>query len=165
MRTLALLAVFVGGCGPLTYPMVDRLEPESQAQVDAAWENMLSPPGRLDRTLLLDTLLCMQAHHHGVDRLDLVSEKRVGQGRVVMTVRFDRERPEFDEYVVAYLDEQGREARRERYTPGEIRERMEFFQRRSCLVGEEGHAHCDPEECRQCETRMQEIQAATQPAQ
>ena len=102
---LVAVCLFVVGChGPLTKPMVDRLDEETQQKVDDAWLNMFTPPDRLDRTLLLDVILSGQLHQYGVDYLRLVSEKHVGDGLVVMEVRYDREDPAFDEFSVSYVD-------------------------------------------------------------
>jgi hypothetical protein len=66
---------------------------------------------------------------------------------------------------VAFIDEQGFEQRRERYSPGEITERLQFL-----------YDHrCDPTACAQAsqeqqerhrliQARHKEIEAATQPA-
>jgi hypothetical protein len=163
MRNNAILLLILGGCGPLTQPMVERLPPEEQKHVDDAWQNMFSPPDRLDRTLLLDVLITQQAHQRGVDRLDLVSEKCVGKGRAVMTVRFDRQHPEFDEFTIAYLDDQGRELRRERYSSAEIQERIHLLFRPSIPESQpvDWQRYEEQEKLRQA--RMNEIEAATQP--
>ena len=79
--TICLLVV---GCGPVTKPMVTRLDEDQQRSVDAAWECMFSPPDRLDSTLLLDVLIANQAHQLGVDSLWLISEKRVSGGLIIM---------------------------------------------------------------------------------
>lgn len=124
----ALLILILGilGChGPLTVPVVERLEPEGQKVVDDSWLNMLSPPQRLDRSLLLDTVVANHFHQHGVDRLNLTSEKDVWGGRVIMTVYYDRAYPAFDSFTVAYIDAQGQERRRERYTFEEVEGRVD----------------------------------------
>jgi hypothetical protein len=119
---LLILGVF--GCqGPLTLPVVERLEPEGQNTVDQSWLNMLSPPERLERSLLLDVLVTNYFYERGVDRLNLTSEKDVWGGRVVMTVYYDRAHPTFDNFTVAYIDAQGHERRRERYTFEEVKDR------------------------------------------
>ncbi len=130
MRLVMMMTVgiLIAGChGPLSKPMVDRLDEETQKKVDDAWVNMVSPPDRLERTLLLDCVLCSQLHQFGVDRLQLVSEKNVKDGLIVMEVRFDREAPEFDEFTITYLDGSGREVRRERFARDEIQERIDFL--------------------------------------
>lgn len=125
---LTAICLFVVGCrGPLTKPMVDRLGEETQQKVDDAWANMFAPPDRLDRILMLDVILSGQLHQFGVDYLRLVSEKHVGEGLVVMEVRYDREDPMFDEFTVAYLDREGYEVRRERFTREEVEERIDFL--------------------------------------
>ncbi|MCK4660595.1 MAG: hypothetical protein KAV82_13825 [Phycisphaerae bacterium] len=162
------MGLSVIGCGPLTAPMVVRLNDEYQQKVDEAWVNMFSPPGRLDRALLLDVLLCNQFHQLGVDRLRLVSEKRVGEGLAVMEVRFDRNDPTFDDFTIAYLDGEGYEVRRERYPRGEIEERIKFLlgpiafppntSATSAEVCEEWESHAAERE-----VRMEEIKAAITP--
>ncbi|HPD29160.1 MAG TPA: hypothetical protein PLL20_04140 [Phycisphaerae bacterium] len=126
MRNVSVILILgVLGCeGPLTVPAVERLEPEGQKTVDESWLNMLSPPERLDRSLLLDTVLTNHFHQRGVDRLNLTSEKDVWGGRVIMTVYYDRAHPAFDSFTVAYIDAQGRERRRERYTFEEVKGRV-----------------------------------------
>ncbi len=182
------VATLLAGCGPMTHPMVSRLTEDEQAQVDEAWTQMFLPPERLDRSLLLDVLLSFELHQVGVDRLALVSEKRVGQGRVIMTVNFDRASPAFDEFTIAYVDEAGCELRRERYTSAEIMDRLAFLfgegrPRELCWgyaavqvteaseSGEE-QAAAENEEAqrrgarsKELEARVLEIQAATQPAE
>ncbi|MCB9857461.1 MAG: hypothetical protein H6818_17405 [Phycisphaerales bacterium] len=122
MRFVLLsLAILAAGCnGPLTKPMIDRLDENSQAKIDEVWENMVAPPNQLDRTLLLDVILSAQLYQHGVDSMRFVSEKTVGDGLVVMEIRFDREDPLFDEFSVSYIDRRGRELRRERYSRDDI---------------------------------------------
>lgn len=178
IRSVAFAAMTVfAGCGPTTYPMIDRLPEEDQKQVDTSWVHMFSPPDRLDRTLLLDVLLANQFHQRGVDRATLVSEKEVGTQQAVMTMRFDRKNPAFDEFTIALVDDQCRECRRERYTADEIRARLHF-------LGQHMHALSDASEdadgttprdrlkrarlqealAQDYEIRILEIQAATQPA-
>src|SRR5262245_35896706 len=57
---VGVLVIVNVGCGPLATPMVVRLDAEDQAKVDDAWVNMFSPPNRLERELLLDTLISGQ---------------------------------------------------------------------------------------------------------
>jgi hypothetical protein len=147
--------------------MVDRLDEETQQKVDDAWLNMFTPPDRLDRTLLLDVILSGQLHQYGVDYLRLVSEKHVGDGLVVMEVRYDREDPAFDEFSVSYVDNEGYEVRRERFTREEVEEEICFL-----LTQEEVTDDMDAEtreavELRiaEREARMEEIQAVLAPLQ
>lgn len=126
--SLFALCLFAIGChGPLTKPMVDRLDEETQTKVDAAWTSMFTPVDRLDRTLLFDSILSGQLHQFGVDYLRLVSEKKVGDGLVVMEVRFDLEEPSFDQFSFTYVDGDGSELRRERFTREEVEERVDFL--------------------------------------
>jgi hypothetical protein len=121
---LAML-VFILGCrGPLNAPMVTRLPPEDQQQVDDAWRNMLTPVDRLDRTLLLDVLLTGYYYQLGVDRLDMTAVKRVSPYRVVMEIHYDRDEPEFDAFTVAVLSADGREVRHERYSREDVEGRL-----------------------------------------
>lgn len=129
MRYLLVpLIAFAAGCnGPLTKPMIDRLDEKSQAKIDEVWENMVTPPDQLDRTLLLDVILSAQLYQHGVDSMRFVSEKTVGDGLVVMEIRFDREEPLFDEFCVSYIDRRGRELRRERYSRDDINDEIQIL--------------------------------------
>ncbi|HPF38206.1 MAG TPA: hypothetical protein P5081_00650 [Phycisphaerae bacterium] len=124
---IVLIALVVGCRGPLAVPMVDRLDEKSQAEIDEVWGNMLTPPNGLDRELLLDVILSQQLHQHGVDSLRFISEKQVGEGLVVMEIRFDREDPLFDEFSVSYVDRRGRELRRERYSREDIDEEIRLL--------------------------------------
>src|SRR5688500_7980309 len=117
MNFLGVLAVYMGmrqlivvlvaavmGCGPMTVPAVRRVTAEEQKMVDQAWENMLSPRERLGRRTLLDCLILMRMHEHGIDRLRLESEKELAAGRVVMEVYFDRKDEAADRMVVSVYD-------------------------------------------------------------
>jgi len=123
MHVTTLIVVF--GCrGPLNAPMVTRLSPEEQQQVDDTWRNMLTPVDRLDRTLLLDVLLTSDFYQLGVDRLDMTALKRVPPYRVIMEIHCDRDAPPFDAFTVAGLDADGREVRRERYSREDVEGRV-----------------------------------------
>ncbi len=169
--SLAASSCALAGChGPLAKPMVDRLDVEQQQAVDDAWHNMFDPPQRLDPTLLLDVILAQQLHQAGVDSLHLVSEKRVGDGLVVMEVWYDRDEPAGDEFTLAYVDAEGDEIRRERYTRDEVEERFQFLFR-PLLVARSADADvpCPTEEELAAlqalqRARFEEIRAATQPA-
>jgi hypothetical protein len=113
--------------GPLTKPMVDRLDEKTQARVDDAWTIMFTPPDKVDRTLLLDVILSGQLHQFGVDYLRLVSEKYAGDGLVVMEIRFQRDDAASDEFSVTYLDSQGYEIRCERFTREDVQDRVDFL--------------------------------------
>lgn len=165
MRTIAIGAVLVlAGCGPMTKPMVTRLPDESQKQVDSSWDNMLRPPNRLDRILLLDTILGYQLWQLGIDRLDLTSEKRYADGWIRMEVRFDREHPELDEFALTVLDKTGKQLRRERYSQEEVDERFQFLA--GVCEAREGETPEDASRRTAIErrARKEEIAAATQPA-
>lgn len=126
MRNAAMMLVLaVVGCGgPMGgLPVVERLNPQDQRTVDQSWLNMLSPPERLDRALLLDVLVTNQLHQQGVDRLHFVSEKDVWGGRVIMTVHYDRAHPAFDNFTVTFTDAKGQERRHERYSFDEVKDR------------------------------------------
>ena len=126
-RYAITLLALAAACGPMTFPMVIRLDEESQNQVDDAWVNMLDPPHRLDRELLLDVLIAHQLHQRGVDRLVLISEKGVDRRRVVMEVAYDRQNPEADAFTFMLEDPWGNVIRQERYGRQEIEERLEFL--------------------------------------
>lgn len=150
--------------------MVPRLAKEEQERVDSSWNNMFSPPGRLNRVLLLETILAHGFHQVGVDRLQLVSEKRLADGMVVMEVYFDRERPAFDTFTVTLYDAKGVERRRERYTREEVEHRCEALGRMATIA----HVRADEVDAERreefekqqvwCVRRLEQIAAATQPA-
>src|SRR5215510_5025931 len=99
MKWLApFLVVSLTGCGPMTKPMVDRLDKDQQQAVDQVWDNLLTPVDRVNRTVLLDAIVHYNIFQLGVDRLHLAAEKETKAGLVVMQVRFDRTRPEWDEF-------------------------------------------------------------------
>jgi hypothetical protein len=164
----------------MTHPMVSRLSEEDQRRVDDSWTNMFSPPDRLDRTLLLDVLVTHQMHQLGIDRLTMVSEKSIGTHRAVMTIHFDRRSPGFDQFTIALIDEQGRELRRERYTPDEIFGRLAYLFGNDCrlreevsdtqpegvgpAVDEQAAADDHRPNCDEVKARVREIVAATRPA-
>lgn len=174
---MRILAVCLAGCclgchGPLTVPMVERLDKEQQKEVDDSWSNMLSPPTRLSRTVLLDTMLANQFHQRGVDSLRLVSEKQVNGGRVVLEINFEKNAPNFDEFVFTCLDTQGNEIRRERYTRDDVEQRVRVLM--DCVQipeDEEKLAAMDPAQLADLRRRAAEqraaheaIRAATQPS-
>src|SRR3954469_6611639 len=167
LAPVLLLLAFVPGCGPLATPAVRRLDAEEQARVDDSWDNMLAPPRRLDREVLLDTIVAFQLHQSGVDRLHMHSEKDFPGGVVLMDVTFDRTRPDNDAFWVTVHDGRGRMLRCERYAAQDI------LQRRDELFGNQirGGAANVPAEAdaaaRQAalERRWARITAATQPAQ
>ena len=124
----AVLAGVPGCLGPLMVPMVRPLSEEQQDQVEQAWSNICTPPGKLDRMLLLDVLIAGQLHEAGVDSLVLTSRKTVrGGGSALMELRYDRRDPNAATYAVTFLDAQGRLARRELYTPEEINGRAQYL--------------------------------------
>jgi hypothetical protein len=180
VKSLAILlsaAMFAGCHGPLYRPMPVRLDVEQQIQVDQVWRNMLTPPERLDHTLLLDTIITMHANQVGVDHIRMISEKdRVNDGIVIMEMRFDRERPERDEYTLRYIGASGEELRHERYTRAEIEERVAFlWGAPACGFSEHRCSQTQPSDLSECESqeaarqaareaRVAEILAATQPA-
>ncbi|MBI5863205.1 MAG: hypothetical protein HZB38_01575 [Planctomycetes bacterium] len=172
IRALLLISLLLTAtsCGPLGgVPIVTRLDSEEQANVDQSWANMFSPPQRLDRTLLLDTLLSGRMHERGVDELKLVSKKRVGDALVVMEVDFDRLSPDFDAFTVTYLDAPGLEMRHERYTFDEVKGRLQFLSGIDDVISSPDLSDAERERLteerrQQIEARQKEIQAATQPA-
>lgn len=112
----------LGGCGPLSSPMLPRLRPEEQRQVDQAWENILTPVQRVDRQTLLDTNVLFWLYMMGVDRMHMTSEKYFSGGMVVMEIDCDRASPDSDQFTITVLDHQGHTLRRERYSRSEVDE-------------------------------------------
>ena len=171
---LPLIFVVLAGCGPMARPMVVRIEEKDQVQINEAWENMLSPPGQLDRILLLDTVMAYQLYQVGTDRVYFGSDKHLRDGVVTMEVFFDRRSPESDRFTIRYVNSNGQQQRYETYTRQQVDDRFEFLfpalaERRD--TGEDT-AELSKEECEarvaelaaQRETRRREIEAATQPA-
>ena len=169
-KTLFISCFVVAGCGPLSRPMVHRLEDKQQRTVDEVWNNILTPTDRLDRTLLLDIILDRRLHEMGVDRLEFVSEKHVGDGLVRMEVHFERERPENDAFVFTCFDAAGHQVRQERYTREEVQDRIDFLY--GPMIVREGK-EAKPRGGRkkklaskaEREARRAEMTAATQPAE
>lgn len=125
--SVMLSILFLSGCGPVSpQPAVVRVSPEHQEKIDHAWSCMTSKPD-VDRLLLLDCIIVRQLHHLGVDSLEMTVRKRLDAGEVEMILRFDRDDPEIDEFVVNVFDVRGRPVRREYYAGDEVRERAEFL--------------------------------------
>ena len=115
-----LVLAFLGGCGPLSRPMVPRPDAEGQKKIDESWERALAPVGRLDHQALLDVFVTSQAYELGVDRLTFRSEKRFSGGKVVMEVVYDREEPAKDRFSVTVHGPTGELLREERYGREEV---------------------------------------------
>lgn len=124
VKCIALLigvaTLTIVGCGPLHTPMPPRLDEETQAKVDVAWNDAFTPPDRLDRQALLDAFVETQAYQNGVDRLMLRSEKWLRQGLLVMEIHFDRLLPDNDRFEVTLYDQTNHVVRSERYSRVEI---------------------------------------------
>lgn len=116
----ALAALFVVGCGPLSQPIPERLDPENQKAVDAAWNRALTPAGQHDRQTWLDVFVTRYAHEVGVDRLSFRSEKDLTNGKAVMEVLYDRTKPDDDRFVVTVYDAAGKVLRAERFTREDV---------------------------------------------
>jgi len=169
---MAGLVVAGSGCqfGPLK-PMPVRLSVEAQQTIDDSWKNMLTPPTRLERGVLLDTITTYGLFHAGVDRLDATAEKSVADGRVVMEIHFDRSKPpEEDRFVVTCHDAAGNQTRVEQYTRQEIDERCAAlwptnFNQLAAHEGESAEDKAAREEWRRTSReRQRQVLAATRPA-
>lgn len=132
-----LLATAIGCQGPLTRPMVYRLDEQEQAAVDESWNNILAKPANVDHTLLLDVLLASGLYEFGIDRLEFRSEKDLPSGLVVMEVSFDRSLPANDHFAVTFISADGQSRWTERYTREEVDERTAYYT---------GSHECTPEE-------------------
>jgi hypothetical protein len=117
-----LLLILLAGCGPVFTPMMPRLDPATQNQVDRMWNNMLTPVNHVDRQALLDANVAFWMYTIGVDRLHMTSEKYFTGGKVIMQIDCDRATPNADQYTITVLDPQGRTLRRERYSRGDVEE-------------------------------------------
>lgn len=116
----SMLLVSVAGCTLAVKPMPTRLAAEEQQACDDGWQRLVDAGGELEHTTLLDTVLLMQLWHHGVDRLQLRSEKQVGDALVVMETGFDRADPDGDVFVVTFYDAQQRMIRQEAFASNEL---------------------------------------------
>src|SRR5947209_8956434 len=119
---MTLFGLACGGCGPLFLPMTPRLNDADQHMVDRMWVNMLTPVGRVDHQVLLDTIVAGMMYQVGTDRLQMTVQKNLREGKVVMVVDCDRANPAADEFTVTVLDARGRTQRRERYSRQEVEE-------------------------------------------
>jgi hypothetical protein len=119
---LIVLCVALSGCGPLLSPMLPRLTAEDQQKIDQVWDNLLTPPQRVDRQTLLDVNVVYWLYSLGVDRLHMSSEKYFNGGIVVMQIDCDRANPDSDEFAITVLDQRGRTIRRERYSRADVDE-------------------------------------------
>lgn len=126
------------GClGPLSRPMVYRLDEQEQAAVDESWKNVLANSADIDHTLLLDVLLASGLYEFGIDRLEFRSEKDLPEGLVVMEVSFERSLPANDRFAVTFISADGQTRWTERYTREEVDERTAYYT---------GSHECTPEE-------------------
>lgn len=123
MKRIALLALLLLcplACGPMNGMLPERLSPERQVDIDKGWDNALSPVDRLNRQELLDVLAGAKLFQLGVDHLYFRSEKRFSGGKVIMTVEFDRERPESDYFEISVVDFEDAVLRRESFSREDI---------------------------------------------
>jgi len=122
-RTLALAAAgaFALGCGgPLTRPLPERLDAQSQKDVDHHWNKALTPVTKHDRATWLDVMVGTRAYENGIDKFSFKSEKTWSGGTVVMEANFDRAKPADDRFTVTVFDKNGKELRKEIYTRDEV---------------------------------------------
>ena len=166
--TLAPLSLLVCGCGfPLSVPAVQRLDAQQQPEVDGMWNNMLATPDRLERDVLLDTVMMFALIHSGVDSLTMRSAKAHAGGTVVMTVTFDRARPTADAFTVELFDRRGLRVRTERYAATEVLDRVrDVMPGQSVAFGTADGSESPEERLRleRMEARLARVVAATQPA-
>jgi hypothetical protein len=177
MQAVTILCVVlgVGGCGPMVSPMLPRLKPDEQRQVDQAWDNLLTPIQRVDRQTLLDTNVAFWMYTLGVDRMHLISQKYFSGGTVIMEIDCNRATPDSDQYTITVLDHQGRTLRRERYSRSDVEESSaalasDIFQA-SSTTRPTTQAATAPSETPQHREQRQDVErrrdvvvAATQPA-
>lgn len=145
----AALASAVGCLGPLSRPMIERLDEKEQAAVDQSWKNLLADPAGVDHTLLLDVLLASGLYQYGIDRVQFRSEKDLAEGLVQMEVSFDRSLPANDRFAVSFISADGKNRWTEQYTREEVDERTEYLAGAHECTPEEAQA--EPELCRRWE--------------
>jgi hypothetical protein len=119
--SLLVCLALVMGCGPLSRPIPERLNPDDQKTVDDAWNRALTPVAKYDHQTWLDVFVTTYAHEVGVDLLTFRSEKFLKEGKVVMEVFFDRTKPVEDRFIVTVYDGQGNIIRTERYNREEVK--------------------------------------------
>ena len=125
MKLLTLvLPLMLIGCGAVMSPFMIQLDSDQQKVVDGMWNNMLTPPTRLDRELLLDVLCEYQVLQMGADRVHITAEKYLANGRATLDADFDHANPEADQMTLIVHDSLGRTVRRERYFRREINARL-----------------------------------------
>jgi|HubBroStandDraft_1064217.scaffolds.fasta_scaffold486025_1 hypothetical protein len=185
MRRLLLLCLFLPltGCGPMLFPGFNRLDDKTQAQVNQEWNNMLNPTDRLDRELLLDTIMMFQLHEEGVDRGAFHSEKDFDGGTVLMDVNYDRANEKSGWFDITIKDKSGQIVRSEHYSEYEVHAQLDELQRLSTPRCVESTTQPTTQPESQCtiqpttqlsedqklevqiyEDRIKQIMAATQPA-
>jgi len=117
-RLLLLLPLFfLAGCSK---PLPDRLLPEDQARVEAGWNLAFTPTNRLDHQGLLDLMVGARIYEHGVDFLEMKSEKRFAGGKAVMEVHYERDKPESDRFTVSIFDHAGKLLRSDAFDRREV---------------------------------------------
>jgi hypothetical protein len=121
LSVCALSIFLLSGCGPMgSGPMPPRLQADEQKQVDASWDQALTPVDKLNRQALLDTLILSQAYQAGVDRLTFRSEKFCAAGTVIMEIHFDRAKPDLDRFDFRIVARDGRIVRELTYNRQEV---------------------------------------------
>jgi len=162
-----LVAFLVGGCGPLAVPMVQRLTPSEQKEVDSIWRNMLQPVDRTDPPTLMDCLIVYQLYHRGVDSFHARSVKQTPSGKVTMTIDFDRDRPSDDRFTFK-LTRWGFTIREEQWSGNQVFQAIQQLagQQQVTQQGQQPSptSQPSPEAVEQLERRWKRLAAATQPA-
>jgi hypothetical protein len=84
--------------------MFDRPDATAQANINTSWNNMLSPPSRLDRHILLAVIVENQLYQRGLTRATLHAEKSIATGHVLMDISYDEQNPANDRFEVRVYD-------------------------------------------------------------
>lgn len=162
---VVMAAAALTACGPMVSPMVPRLSDEEQKVADQEWHNLVTPPDRLDRDVLYCALTMFQLYQLGVDRADFHSEKRVGDMRVVMDVRYLKDVPNADAFYITIYDLDGKVLRSERYSRDDY---IRLSSKVSTWTGSTTSGGPETEEVRKereaREDFLLKIQSATRPA-
>lgn len=137
-RTLLLIPLlFLAGCSK---PLPDRLLPEDQARVENGWNLAFAPVNRLDHQGLLDLMVAARIYEHGVDFLEMKSEKRFAGGKAVMEVHYERDRPEADRFTVTIFDRTGKLLRSDAFDRREVEGTVHDL----LGIGADGRAQLNP---------------------
>jgi hypothetical protein len=144
-------------------PMPVRLGDDSQKDLDQSWDKAFTPVERFNHPTLLDAFLLTHAYQIGVDKLSFRSEKKVAVRTVVMTIEYDRLKPDEDRFEVKIYDLVGKLLREERYDRKEVEDANHDLFRRAndlqTIVNGGGATPAEVKELAALQARMNAVTA------